>query len=107
MIAEPVIIETNIGDSDKAGDELPDRSGSVMHAHVEIERFFPHRNEVDHVPRLAHIFLGDLKLDGFVCFFQGSKEGDAGSRTWKSMGPFLIWMITLSSNWPSSWLKLS
>ena len=43
----------------------------------------------------------------WLVFSSAPNSGDAGSRTWKSMGPFLIWTITLSSNLPSSGTKLS
>ena len=40
-------------------------------------------------------------IASFVCS-SAPKSGDAGSRTWKSIGPCLIWTTTLSSNLPSS-----
>ena len=42
-----------------------------------------------------------------LVFFSAPNSGDAGSRTWKSIGPCLIWMMTLSSKRPSRPMKLS
>ena len=42
-----------------------------------------------------------------LVFFKPPNNGETGSRTWKSIGPFFICKITLSSNFPSNSTKLS
>ena len=47
---------------------------SLPAMHVEIENFFPHRREEAQMTLLAGVFLRDLQLDGFVCFFQPAEQ---------------------------------
>ena len=41
--------------------------------HVEIENRFPERRKKTQMPLLARVFLRDLQLDGFICFFEAAE----------------------------------
>jgi hypothetical protein len=54
------------------------RRRCAARAQIEIESRFPHRHQKDGVPRLAHILLRDLQLDGLVGFFQRGEKRRRG-----------------------------
>ena len=53
---------------------LTGRTLLARRVQVEVENFFPHRREEDHVALLAGVFLRDLQLDGFVGFFEAAEK---------------------------------
>lgn len=64
--------------------------------HVEVQNLAEPGHQVADVALLARVLLRNLELHGNVGVLQAANHGETGSRTWKSMGPFLICSVTLS-----------
>src|SRR5437763_16474187 len=47
----------------------------IIHTQIEIQHFFPHRNQETQVPLLTCIFLGDLQFYSFVCVLESAEKG--------------------------------
>ena len=81
--AEPIRIHADIRDPGEASnwtmkgfsaDQILDRARFAIRPHVEIEDFFPHRNQKTEMLLLTRIFLRDLQLDGFIRALQTCEE---------------------------------
>ncbi len=57
-----------------AGDDVLHRRRIFAGAHIEIENRFPERRKKTQMPLLARVFLRDLQLDSFICFFEAAEE---------------------------------
>ena len=82
-MAHPVGVEADVGNADVSAegsvegfavDDFFDRRRAILGVQIEVEGLFPLRRQEDEVARLAHVFLGDLQLDGFVGFVEAGEE---------------------------------
>ena len=77
MIAEPVVVEADVGDADEALDRAT-LTGRLRCRSIEIESFFPHGDQKHRVASLADVLLRDLEFDGLVGFLERAEERRRG-----------------------------
>ena len=104
MIAGPVLVQPDVGDADEAAATTRDLHAALpaltrMSKSSASFHFGTRKTVCRAWPKYSCVICSSIAC---LVFSSAPNSGDAGSRTWKSMGPFLIWMITLSSNLPSS-----
>ena len=103
VIAEPVVVEPDVGDADEAagrpmerlaGDERLHRRAAgrsrACRNRAPPSTSAPGRPVWRAWPKYSCVICSSI---AWLVFSSAPNSGDAGSRTWKSIGPCLIWMI--------------